>query len=129
MITSEDFRPNARGDLTTFSSDLLPEAVKKWRAIICTQAVDPAHTPEVFTVLNIILLRYQFSDLLVAEIVQIVRGWKINMDRGAISYAKATFSKIFARVQLHHVLRHGRDVHLTWVKSFTETLSSRGLGF
>ena len=86
----------------TFSSDLLSEAVKKRRAIICTQAVDPAHTPEAFTVLNIILSRYQFSDPLVAEIVQIVRGWEINMDRGAISYAKATFSKIVARVQPHH---------------------------
>ena len=27
------------------------------------------------------------------------------------------------------VLRHGRDVHLTWVKSFTETLSNKGSGF
>ena len=27
------------------------------------------------------------------------------------------------------LLRHGRDVHLTWVKSFTETLSNKDLGF
>ena len=27
------------------------------------------------------------------------------------------------------MLHHGRDVHPTWVKSFTETLSNKGSGF
>ena len=27
------------------------------------------------------------------------------------------------------LLRHGRDVHLTWVKLMTRTLSNKGLGF
>ena len=27
------------------------------------------------------------------------------------------------------LLHHGRDIHPTWVKSFTETLSNKGLGF
>ena len=84
----------------TFSSDFLPDAVKKRRAIICTKAVDPSHTPEAFGVLNRILSKYQFSDPLVAEIVQIVRGWDID-DENAISDAKAIFSQIVARVRPH----------------------------
>ena len=84
----------------TFSSDLLPEVVKKRRAIVCTKAVDPAHTPEAFSVLNTILSKYRSSDPLVAEIVQIVRGWDIHNENG-ISLAKATFIKTVARLQPH----------------------------
>ena len=83
----------------TFSSDLLPDAVKRRRAIICTKAVDPADTPEAINVLNIILSKYQYGDPLVAEIAQIVRGWEIDMYEDTISHAKATFSETVARVQ------------------------------
>ena len=82
----------------TFSSALLPEADKKRRAIICTKAVDPAHTPEAFIVLNTVLSKHQISDPLVAEIAQVVRGWKID-NKNAMSDAKATFSMNVARVQ------------------------------
>ena len=83
----------------TLSSDLLPEPVKKLRAIISTKAVDPAHTPEALNVLNIILTKYQFSDPLVAEIAQVVRRWEIDMDGDVTWHAKATFSEIVARAQ------------------------------
>ena len=82
----------------TFSSDLLPEAVKKRRAIICTKAVDPVHTSSAFSVLKTILFKYQFSDPLVTEIAQVVRGWDIDNDN-AISDANANFMKIVARAQ------------------------------
>ena len=87
----------------TFSSDSLPEAFKKRRAIVCTKAVDSALTPEVFSVLDIILSRYQYSDPLVAEIAHIVRGWEIDMYGDTMSYEKATFSQIIAREQPHEV--------------------------
>ena len=87
----------------TFSSDLLPEAVKKRRAIVCAKAVDSALTPEAFSVLNRILSRYQYRDPLVAEIAHIVRGWEIDMYRDTMSYEKATFSQIIARAQPHEV--------------------------
>ena len=86
---------------STFSSDLLPEPVKNRRALICMKAIDPAHTPEALGVLNRILSKYQYGDPLVAEILLIVRGWEINVDRDATLDAKATFSKILARVEPH----------------------------
>ena len=85
----------------SFSSDLLPEAVKQRRAVICTKAVDPAHNPEALNVLNTILTKYQFSNPLVAEIVRIVRSWEIDTDGDAILYAIARFSTIVARAQPH----------------------------
>ena len=82
----------------TFASDLLPQTIKKRRAIICTKAIDPAHTPEAFRVLNEILFQYQFSDPLVAEVVQIVRGWDMDNENG-IGDAKALFIWIFSRAR------------------------------
>ena len=81
----------------TFSSDLLPDPVKNRRAIICTKAIDPAHTTEAFNILNRILSKYQYGDPLVTETLQIVRGWEINMDGDGILDAKAIFFKIVAR--------------------------------
>ena len=57
--------------------------------------------PEALSVLNTFLSKYRFSDPLVAEIAQIVRGWEIDMDGDAALGAKATFSKIVARAQPH----------------------------
>ena len=45
-------------------------------------------------------------------------------------YLKAVdFLKDFERLYVGEVLRHGRDVHPTWVKLSTETLSNKGSGF
>ncbi|KAH9063217.1 hypothetical protein EDB87DRAFT_223880 [Lactarius vividus] len=57
----------------TFSSDTLPEPVKNRRAIVCAKAIDPAHIPRAFSVLDRIM-----SGPLASEIVQIVRGWANN---------------------------------------------------
>ncbi|KAH9054800.1 hypothetical protein EDB87DRAFT_1795704, partial [Lactarius vividus] len=66
----------------TFSSDLLPAPVKKRRAMICAKAVDPAHNLIVaFNALDIILSNDQ-DGALAAEVLQIVRGWRDNTDKG-----------------------------------------------
>ena len=83
----------------TFSSNLLSEHVKNRRATICIQAIDPAHTTKALSVLNKILTKYQYGDPLVAEIVQIIRGWEINLVRNTTLHEQATFSKIVARAQ------------------------------
>ena len=83
----------------TFSSDLLPELVKRRRAIICMKAVDPAHTTEAFSVLNKILFKYQDNVPLVSDIVQIVRGWGISWDEDVMLEAQANISRIVARAQ------------------------------
>ena len=40
----------------------------------------------------------------------------------------STMYKLFDRILHEYVLRHSRDIHLTWVKSSIETLSNKGLG-
>ena len=84
----------------TLSSDLLEDPVKKRRAIICAKAVDPAHIPDAFSVLNRILSHFQYRGLLATEIVEIVRGWGNNTEEDAILDAQATMSMVVARVQL-----------------------------
>jgi len=83
----------------TFSSDLLPEPVKKRRAIICAKAIDPTLTPRALVILERILSNYQQSGLLIAEIVRTVRGWGNDMRKDIVSVAEATFTRILARVQ------------------------------
>jgi hypothetical protein len=83
----------------TFSSDLLSEPIKNRRAMICTKAIDLAHTTEALSILNGILFKCQYYVPLVAEIAQIFRDWGISMDDDAILYAQATISKVVARVQ------------------------------
>ncbi|KAH9057254.1 hypothetical protein EDB87DRAFT_1833270 [Lactarius vividus] len=83
----------------TFSSDLLPEPVKKRRAIICAKAIDPIITPRALIILEKILSNYQQSGLLVAEIVRTVRSWGYNMRDDIVSVAEATFTRILARPQ------------------------------
>jgi hypothetical protein len=83
----------------TLSSDSLADPDKKRRAIICAKAVDPAHIPDAFSVLNKILSHYQYRGPLATEIVQIVRDWGNNTDEDAILDAQATISMIVARVQ------------------------------
>ncbi|KAH9053307.1 hypothetical protein EDB87DRAFT_1690540 [Lactarius vividus] len=102
-LTSEQRQKLSRG-LTelldrTFSSDLVPEPVKKRRAMICAKATDPAHIPKTNDIFHKILSNYQYSCPLATDIVQIVRGWDSNMDKDATLYAQATISMIVARVQ------------------------------
>ena len=83
----------------TISSDLLPATVKKRRAMICAKAIDPAHIPDAFSVLNRILYECRYSGPLATEIVQIARSWKTNTDKDTILRTQATISMIVARVQ------------------------------
>jgi len=84
---------------STFSSDLLPVPVKKRRAMICAKAIDPAHVPRAFHVLDIILSNDQDSGPLAAEILQIARGWRDNRVENTNVVVRATVYSIVARVQ------------------------------
>ncbi len=83
----------------TLSSDLLPEPVKRRRAMICAKAIDPAHIPKAFNVLDRILSNYQDSGPLATEIAQVVRGWDNDGGENTILVAQATVSSIVARAQ------------------------------
>jgi hypothetical protein len=83
----------------TFSSDLCP-SVKNRRAIICAKAVDPAHIPDAFSVLDIMLSECQYTGPLATEIVRIVTGWGNYADQDATLDAQATISMIVVRVKL-----------------------------
>jgi hypothetical protein len=82
----------------TFSSDLCP-SVKNRRAIICAKAVDPAHIPDAFSVLDIMLSKCQDTGPLATDIVRIVTGWGNYVDQDATLDAQATIFMIVARVQ------------------------------
>ena len=84
----------------TFSTDLLPDPVKRQRAIVCAQAIDPAHIPDAFGVLHRILSEYRYSfPLTTADIVSTVKCWGNSTDEGAVLDAQAALSTIVARVQ------------------------------
>ena len=82
----------------TFSSALRP-SVQNRRAIICAKAVNPAHIPDAFSVLDMMLSKCQYSGPLATEIVRIVTGWGNCVDQDANLDAQATISMIVARVQ------------------------------
>ena len=71
----------------TFSSDLLPAAVKDRRALICAKAVEPLHTQDTFNILHAILSEYQHSGPIATAIATILRGWEHYMDQDKIVYA------------------------------------------
>jgi hypothetical protein len=81
----------------TFSSDLLSASVKNRRAMICTKAVDPEHTPYAIDVLDAILSKYEYSGPMATGIVQIVRAWRTDSDKGAALVAEAALCVIIAR--------------------------------
>jgi hypothetical protein len=84
----------------TFSTDCLPDTVKKQRAIVCAKATDPAHIPDAFGILHRILSEYRYNfPLVTADIVQTVKGWGNSTDEGAVLDAQAAISTIVATVQ------------------------------
>ncbi|KAH8984221.1 hypothetical protein EDB92DRAFT_1950922 [Lactarius akahatsu] len=90
----------------TFSSDLLPAPVKQRRALICAKAVDPAHTPMAFSILDKILSNDHIRTLtengpLAADVLQIVKGWHNNTGEDTKLVAQATTSSIVARTRRH----------------------------
>ncbi|KAH9056711.1 hypothetical protein EDB87DRAFT_1687048 [Lactarius vividus] len=62
----------------TFSSDLLPEQVKRRRAVVCAKAINPADiSRSLFSLIfkRITLEDHQYGPVQSAEIVHLVRGW------------------------------------------------------
>jgi hypothetical protein len=84
---------------STFSSDLLPAHVKKRRAMLCAKLTDPAHNPMAFHILDNVVSNYGDSDLLAAEILQIVKGWSNDGNEKTMLVSQATVSSIIARAQ------------------------------
>jgi hypothetical protein len=85
----------------TFSSDFLPAPLKNRRAMICAKAVDPEHTPDPFSVINIILSKYQHSGPLATGIANVLRGWRTRIYGNDILIAQAIISEIIARSRPH----------------------------
>ena len=85
----------------TFSSDFLPAPVKKRRAILCAKAIEPAHNDISFNIIFRILSHYQYQGPVVAEVLQIVKGWHDDRDEdiSLLAHWKATASTIIARTQ------------------------------
>jgi hypothetical protein len=85
----------------TFSSDLLPPAVKNRRAMICAKAVDPEHTPNASDILRTILSEYQYSGPLATGIAKIFRGWRNKMGEDNIVHAQFFISRVIATSRPH----------------------------
>ena len=85
----------------TFTYDLLPAPVKKRRTILCAKAIEPAHNINSFRIISRILSHYQYQGPVVAEVLQIARGW--HNDRGNSANTslrvQATVSSVVARAQ------------------------------
>ncbi|KAH9018950.1 hypothetical protein EDB85DRAFT_2294358 [Lactarius pseudohatsudake] len=74
----------------TFSSDLVPESVKNWRAIVCARALDPALFPDGYNdVMERIMFDSRCRGLQTSKFGCIVRGWGNggNQDTGLITQA------------------------------------------
>jgi hypothetical protein len=83
----------------TFSSDMLPAPIKNRRAMICAKAVDPEHTPNAFSILNSILIEYQYSGPLATVIAKIFRCWGNNVNKDNILHARIAIAKIITRMK------------------------------
>ncbi|KAH9011965.1 hypothetical protein EDB83DRAFT_348331 [Lactarius deliciosus] len=84
----------------TFSSDLLPESVKNWRAIICARALDPALFPrEYYEVMESIMFEDNCGGMQTSKFGCIVRGWGSGGNQGTGLVTLAILSSIVAGVQ------------------------------
>jgi hypothetical protein len=85
----------------TLSSDLLPDSVRKRRAMILAKALDPKHFPYAFSTIESILCEFQYSGPLATGIAEILRGWRLQNDRdeGTVLQTQAIISEIVARMK------------------------------
>ncbi|KAH9071433.1 hypothetical protein EDB83DRAFT_248990 [Lactarius deliciosus] len=84
----------------TFSSDLLPESVKNWRAIICARALDPAlFSYEYGRVMHSIMVENQCRGLQTSKFGCIVRGWGNGGNQGSGLVTEAIVTSIIGRVE------------------------------
>jgi len=85
----------------TLSSDLLPEPVKRRRAIVCATALDPSDFPSAYDILFQFVNGDQHRGLQTAEFGHIVRRWGNSGNQRTALLAQATVSSILARAQRH----------------------------
>ncbi len=84
----------------TFSSNLLPESVKNWRAIICVRALDPELFPDEYQrVMGSIMFEDKCRGLQTSKSGCIMRGWGSGGNRGAALVTQAIVTNIIAWVQ------------------------------
>ncbi|KAH9011969.1 hypothetical protein EDB83DRAFT_348387 [Lactarius deliciosus] len=84
----------------TFSSDLLPESVKHWRAIICARALDPAlFYYEYGQLMNSIIFSNKCMGLQTSKFGCIVRGWGNGGNQGSGLVTEAIVTSIIGRVE------------------------------
>ncbi|KAH8993863.1 hypothetical protein EDB86DRAFT_1315867 [Lactarius hatsudake] len=84
----------------TFSSDLLPESVKHWRAITCARALDPALFPDGYNeVMESIMFDSRCRTLQTSKFGCIVRGWGNGGNQGTGLITQAIVSGIVAGQQ------------------------------
>ncbi|KAH9071405.1 hypothetical protein EDB83DRAFT_248537 [Lactarius deliciosus] len=84
----------------TFSSDLLPESVKNWRAIICARALDPALFPHEYgDVMHSITFDNKCMGLQTSKFGCIVRGWGNGGNQGTGLVTEAIVTNIIGRVE------------------------------
>ncbi|KAH9031390.1 hypothetical protein EDB83DRAFT_2525764 [Lactarius deliciosus] len=84
----------------TFSSDLLPESVKNWRAIICARALDPAFFPHKYDrVMLSIMFENQCRGLQTSKFGCIVRGWGNGGNQGTGLVTEAIVTSIIGMVE------------------------------
>jgi hypothetical protein len=89
----------------TFSSNSLPDQVKRQRADICAYAIDLVDTPGAFpTIVHRLASEYRYGPVQSMEIVDFVRRWgyRKGEDTGKdTTLVQAMFSIVVARVQRH----------------------------
>jgi hypothetical protein len=87
----------------TFSSNLLPDQVKRRRADICANAIDLVHTPKAFPEIVRRLASEDwdgYGPVQSSEVVDFVRRWNGHMCEYS-TLDQAIFSVVVARVQQH----------------------------
>ena len=89
----------------TFSSNLLPDQVKRRRADICNNAMKLVDTPNAFPdVVRCLASEDEYGPVQSTQIVDFVRCWgsrKLDHNRQYSAVAQAIFSIVVARVQQH----------------------------
>jgi hypothetical protein len=84
----------------TLASDLLPESVKKRRAVTLAKALDPKHFPYAFLYLEDILSTFRYDGPPATGVADILRGWRNqardNGDEETVREAQGIISHILA---------------------------------
>jgi hypothetical protein len=83
----------------TFSSDLLPEPVRRRRNVVCVKAFGPDDV-RIQSVFKRILAEDQFGPVQSAQIAHLVRGWGNGKDEEITTVFQAIVSSVVARAQL-----------------------------